>query len=242
VSRREEWLEQIKLAALLDTWLDPACTFWTATDPVAPSVASGFLRKRRGLKPGVPDCLVWYRGKSITIELKSRRGTCSRSQRLVREALLRAGAQWWVCRTARAAMWALYKSGVPFRTIVHEDGPIERWQQPELPAWEMPKRDPHESGGRGRRSGSRGRQRLRLLSRRRSALMPQPPTPPHRSARVSCTTLAVTARRASDALGVRTPTDNGGFPRQRQGRHGVEAGGPYLTRTDSGRVGHRVLD
>ena len=41
-------------------------------------------------------------------------------------------------------MWALYKSGVPFRTIVHEDGTIDRWQQPELPAWEVPKRDPHE--------------------------------------------------------------------------------------------------
>jgi hypothetical protein len=62
----------------------------------------------------------------------------------VREALLRAGALWWVCRSANAAMWALYKSGVPFHTIVYEDGTIECWQQPELPAWEVPKRDPHE--------------------------------------------------------------------------------------------------
>jgi hypothetical protein len=35
-------------------------------------------------------------------------------------------------------------AGVPFRTIVHEDGTIERWQQPILPAWEVPKRNPHE--------------------------------------------------------------------------------------------------
>jgi hypothetical protein len=41
-------------------------------------------------------------------------------------------------------MWALYKSGVRFRTIVHEDGTIERWQSPELPAWEVPKRNPQE--------------------------------------------------------------------------------------------------
>jgi hypothetical protein len=141
---RAEWQEQMKLSLLLDKWLDPACTFWTATDPVAPSVTSGYMRKRRGVKPGVPDVLVWYRGKSIAIELKSRRGQCSRSQRLVRERLLRAGVQWWVCRSANAAMWALAQSGVPFRTIVHEDGKIERWQQPELPAWEVPKRDPHE--------------------------------------------------------------------------------------------------
>jgi len=144
VARREEWLEQVKLSLLLDKWLDPACTFWTATDPVAPSVTSGAMRKKRGVKPGVPDDLVWYRGKSIGLELKSRRGQCSRSQRAVREAMLRAGAQWWVCRSARVAMWALRKSGVTFRTIVHEDGTIERWQQPKLPAWEVPKRNPHE--------------------------------------------------------------------------------------------------
>jgi len=41
-------------------------------------------------------------------------------------------------------MWALRKSGVTFRTIVHEDGTIEHWQQPELPACEVPNRDPHE--------------------------------------------------------------------------------------------------
>ena len=144
MSRREEWLEQVKLSLLLDKWLDPACTFWTATDPVAPSVASGAMRKKRGVKPGVPDVLVWYRGKSITIELKSRRGQCSRSQRLARERLLRAGAQWWVSRTARAAMWALRKSGVTFRTATNDDGTVGCWQQPKLPAWEVPKRDPHE--------------------------------------------------------------------------------------------------
>jgi hypothetical protein len=144
VSRRAEWQEQVKLSLLLDKWLDPACTFWTATDPVAPSATSGAMRKKRGVKPGVPDVLVWYFGSSITIELKSRRGQCSPSQRAVREALLRAGAQWWVCRSANAAMWSLYKSGVPFRAIVHEDGTLECWQQPKLPAWEVPKRNPHE--------------------------------------------------------------------------------------------------
>jgi hypothetical protein len=144
VARRAEWREQVKLALLLDKWLDPACTFWTATEPVAPSATSGAMRKKRGVKPGVPDILVLYRGKLIAIKLKSRRGQCSPSQRAVREALLRAGAQWWVCRSADAAMWALYESGVPFRAIVHEDGTIECWQQPELSAWEVPKRNPHE--------------------------------------------------------------------------------------------------
>jgi hypothetical protein len=61
-----------------------------------------------------------------------------------REGLLRAGALWWVCRSANTAMWALAQSGVRFREIVHEDGTIERWQQPELPAREVPKRTPRE--------------------------------------------------------------------------------------------------
>ena len=104
MARREQWREQAKLARLLDKWLEPDRTFWTTTDPVAPSVTSG----------------------------------------AVREALLRAGAQWWVCRSANAAMCTLYESGAPFRMIVHEGGTIECWQPPELPAWEVPKRDPHE--------------------------------------------------------------------------------------------------
>jgi hypothetical protein len=36
---------------------------------------------------------------------------------------------------------AVPTSGV---AIVHEEGTIERWQQPKLPAWEVPKRNPHE--------------------------------------------------------------------------------------------------
>ena len=112
---------------------------------MAASVTSGAMSKKRGVKPGVPDILVLYRKELITIELKSRRGQCSRSQRLVRERLLRAGAQWWVCRSANAAMWALVESGVTFRVLSNDDGRLECWRQPKLPAWEeVPKRNPHE--------------------------------------------------------------------------------------------------
>ena len=63
-----EWEQQAKLAALLDTWLDPACTYWSASDPVASSVKTGLFRKMRGVKPGQPDVHVVYRGKTIFIE------------------------------------------------------------------------------------------------------------------------------------------------------------------------------
>lgn len=105
---------------------------------------TGAIRKQRGVKPGVPDILVLYRRKPIGIELKSRNGKCSPAQRLVRKALLRAGARWWVARSARAAMWALGKSGLRFRTALNDAGTLECWQQPRLPAWELPKRDPNE--------------------------------------------------------------------------------------------------
>jgi hypothetical protein len=141
---REEWREQVRFVYLLDRWLDDTCTFATATDPVAASAMAGAMRRKRGVKAGVPDTWVVYRGKLVTIEMKSRAGKCSPSQRLAREALLRAGAQWWVCRTACAAMWALRKSGVRFRAIVHRDGTRERWRQPKLAPWEIPRRDPAE--------------------------------------------------------------------------------------------------
>lgn len=141
---RREWKEQVRLAQLLNNWLDPIRVCWTATDPVAASVTSGFLRKKRGVRPGIPDVLVWYCGQSITIELKSRHGQCTPSQRAMRTELVRAGVQWWVCRSAISAMATLYAAGVPFRLHVADDGTLERWVQPELPDWERSKSAPHE--------------------------------------------------------------------------------------------------
>jgi hypothetical protein len=48
------------------------------------------------------------------------------------------------CAARQTRRCARYESGVRFCMIVHEGGTIECWQQPELPAWEVPKRDPHE--------------------------------------------------------------------------------------------------
>jgi hypothetical protein len=176
--RHEEWSEQIKLAALLDRWLDPACSFWTATDPVAASATSGAGRKQRGVKPGIPDVLVWYRGRTITIELKSRQGACNPAQRIARERLKRAGVEWWECRSAKAAMWALAESGVQFREIVNDDGTIERWQRPELADWEVPRRDLAESRpnapevlAQRRAAVQRWRERKRTRSPSRQAVM-----------------------------------------------------------------------
>jgi hypothetical protein len=139
-----EWREQVRLARLLDKWLDETCSFATATDPVTSSALSGWLRKRHGVKAGVPDTLVWHRRKSIAIEMKSRGGRCSPAQRAVRSALIKSGVDRWVCKSAHAAMWALEESGVKFRVFVRSGGTVERWCQPKLEAWEVPRRDPAE--------------------------------------------------------------------------------------------------
>jgi hypothetical protein len=139
-----EWREQQKLCRLLSTWL-PDDAFWTAIDTVARSATAGALRKRRGVKAGLSDVIVWYRGLTHCIELKGPYGQCRPAQRAVREQMLKAGIKaWWQCRTAESAMWAIAKSGVKFRTLTNPDGSIERWQQPALEEWERPKRDPRE--------------------------------------------------------------------------------------------------
>jgi hypothetical protein len=143
VANRAEWREQTALASLLGRWL-PDDAFFTATDPIAPSARSGALRRARGVAPGVPDMLVWYRGKSIAIELKAPGGRCTPSQLATREALIKARVTWWLCLSARSALVALRRSNVKFRTVVREDGATVTWRAPRLPGWERPRRDPRE--------------------------------------------------------------------------------------------------
>jgi hypothetical protein len=103
------------------------------------------MRRRRGVKAGLSDVIIWYRGRTYCIELKGPYGQCRPAQRAVREQLLKAGIKaWWQCRTAESAMWAIAKSGIKFRIIVQEDGSLESWQQPPLEPWEIPKTDPRE--------------------------------------------------------------------------------------------------
>ena len=114
-SRRQEWSEQTKLAGLLKRHLDPSCTFWTSLENKPISRISGVFQKRRGVRSGLPDVPVLYRGKPIFIELKSRRGVASKVQKQIRLEMLPAGASWWMARSARAALMALHLSGVVFR-------------------------------------------------------------------------------------------------------------------------------
>ena len=129
MAHRAEWLMQVEVARLFGTWL-PADCYWTATDATTASPTTGRMRQLRGCKAGAPDLWILYCGRLITIELKSKGGRCTPSQRAAREALLRAGADWFECRSANAVMWVLHEEGVPFQMIARSGGVIECWRRP----------------------------------------------------------------------------------------------------------------
>jgi hypothetical protein len=83
-SRREEWTEQTKLAGMLAKYLDPAWTFWTSLENKPLSRLGGLFQKRRGVRSGLPDVLVIFCQKPIFVELKSRAGVATKSQKQVR--------------------------------------------------------------------------------------------------------------------------------------------------------------
>jgi VRR-NUC domain len=128
-SRREEWGTQTALAEMLPRYIDPRTAFWTSLENRPRSRLSGLLQKRRGVRSGLPDLMFISAPKVIFIEVKSRSGRASRAQRRTRHELLAVGCEWFMARSARAALTALHRSGVPFR---------RPWKVPELHPWEGP--------------------------------------------------------------------------------------------------------
>ena len=180
---------QVEVARLFGTWL-PADCYWNATDATTASPTTGRLRRLRGCKAGAPDIWILYCGRLITIELKSKGGRCTMSQRAAREALLGAGAYWVECRSVNAVMQAVRDAGIPFNMIAHNNG-IECWRQPALEPWEVPRRHPDEPRPRAPEVAEEHRAMMRAWRGRRRARraaklaaerdMPRAMTSPHRA-------------------------------------------------------------
>jgi len=138
-SRRSEATEQIKLARMLGSYLDRSTTFWSSLENAPRSLLSAIFQQRRGVRAGLPDLMIISArrryARVVFVEIKSARGLASRVQKQVRDELVRAGAAWWMARSANAAMTAIRAEGVKFR---------RRWDPPRLAAWEGPWRDPHQ--------------------------------------------------------------------------------------------------
>jgi hypothetical protein len=114
--RRQEWAEHMKLVELLARYLDPATVFWTSLENRPSSLLNGLLQKKRGVRSGLPDVMVIACPRLVVfVELKSVSGIASKAQKQIRSELLSVGCRWWMARSARAALTALYRMGVPFR-------------------------------------------------------------------------------------------------------------------------------
>jgi hypothetical protein len=167
-SARQEWTEHIRLAKLLDEYLDASRTFWTSLENKPRTAKSGLFQKRRGVRSGLPDVLVMHRGNSgtivIFIELKSPRGRVSAVQQQVREEMLPAGVRWYMARSAQAGLTCLYREGVPF---------CKAWTPCALEPWEgpfsEPRRLPAHPKVRAERREAKRRYRLRKEMRAREA-------------------------------------------------------------------------
>ncbi len=124
---------------MLASSLDRGCTCWSSLENKPRSRLSGMIQQRRGVKSGVPDVFVIQRqaGARLVafVELKSRAGLASPTQKQFRLEVLAAGAQWWMARSANAAMMALHLSGVQF---------CRPWVPQPLQPWEGPFDDPNK--------------------------------------------------------------------------------------------------
>ena len=167
-SRREEFRIQERLTHLLNRYLDPATSFWCSLENRPLSMLSGLYGRRRGIVAGMPD-LVVFQARSdglvrvACVELKSRAGVASQSQKEVRDRMLPVGIAWWMARSTNAAMTALRMSNIMFR---------REWKERKLKPWEGPfadpnKRLPQHPRVAAERAAARKRWRLRQANRAR---------------------------------------------------------------------------
>jgi hypothetical protein len=126
--RHEEFAEQTRLVEMLQELLDP-CTFFSSLENRPRSRLAGVFQRRRHVRAGLPDLMVLHNAKAVFIELKSKRGVPSAAQKQICAELRAAGADWYLARSALAALTALHRSGVAF---------CRPWKPPLLQAWEGP--------------------------------------------------------------------------------------------------------
>lgn len=78
----------------------PAGPYWTAVNPVpGKTKVAAAISKALGMKPGVPDLVLCWRGRFIGIELKAAKGRLSKAQDAAISELQLAGGAVLVVRS-----------------------------------------------------------------------------------------------------------------------------------------------
>lgn len=73
------------------------------------------LLKALGVRPGIPDILVYFDGLLIGIELKAAKGRISEAQAVVSDLIVDNGGLWRCCRSVEDVEAALRNAGVPLK-------------------------------------------------------------------------------------------------------------------------------
>lgn len=114
---QREWLGQRTDQAFLSRAL-PADAYFTAIDVGRSSDArQGQLRKLRGVKAGIPDWLIVWRGITLWIERKAG-ASLTEPQRLTRDLLIANGHQWRLARSTEQIEEACRSVGIPLRATL----------------------------------------------------------------------------------------------------------------------------
>lgn len=96
--RNPEQQLQIAVAHYLTLVLPSDC-FWTAIGHGGGGKIRGAILKMMGVKPGVPDLMLVWRGQAIFIELKTPVGRLSPAQIATHDKLGKSGATVDTCRS-----------------------------------------------------------------------------------------------------------------------------------------------
>lgn len=125
------------LAAVL-----PCDSYWTSVDAGqgAMNIRAAQMRKARGVKAGVPDVLVCYRGMLYCIELKASKGRLSETQHMTIGQIHDAGGKVEVCHSIEEVETALRAWDIPLRgTTLTAQQRDERLaaapKKPRVPGW-----------------------------------------------------------------------------------------------------------
>ncbi len=82
----------VACAQFLDLALPGGACWFHAANGERRHISTAKRLKRMGVKPGIPDLCIIYRGESYFIELKAGKNTVSKAQKAMQARLLSAGA------------------------------------------------------------------------------------------------------------------------------------------------------
>lgn len=152
---QHEWREQEADSAFLSRALPRDCYFTAIDQGRAANRNVGAMRKRRGIKAGLPDWLIVWRGTTLWIERKTRPTASDLSliQEQTGECLMKNGHLWVRANCIEDVEAACRAAGIPLRATLGEIRTRIAEQNERLPP--KPKRTarakavPRYTGGKG---------------------------------------------------------------------------------------------